>query len=125
MDITPFHEGWCYFTSDDGKFYIDSIVGSNNKRICINPDSKGGSVAVNGTLTKNGWVNGQQTLQVSGLKANQNGIIGIAQNITDSQMEAAKLAELYVSSQAEGALTVSAFGEVPKTDIPVVTILMA
>lgn len=27
--ITPYHDGWAYFTVDDGKFYIDA----NNKRI--------------------------------------------------------------------------------------------
>lgn len=37
LETTPFHEGWCYFTPDDGGFYIDTIVGSTNKRIRINP----------------------------------------------------------------------------------------
>ena len=125
-DITPLHPGWCYFTRDDGKRYIDSQEeDGTQKRTCINPNSGGASVAVKGTLTRNGWVSGQQTLLVTGLKANQNGVIGIAQEVTDSQMEAAKGAEMYVCNQVDGALTVAVFGDVPQIDIPVVTILMA
>lgn len=125
LDITPFHAGWCYFTSDDGKLYIDSEDNGVQKRTCINPTSGGASKAVNGVLTKNGWVSGRQTLPVAGLQESQNGVIGIAQEVTDSQMAAAKSAEMYVCSQANGALTVAVFGDVPQIDIPVVTILMA
>lgn len=35
---TPLHEGWCYFTPDDGKFYIDSVVDDTLERVCINDD---------------------------------------------------------------------------------------
>lgn len=125
LDITPFHDGWCYYTTDDGKLYIDSEDGGKQKRTCINPTSGGASRAVSGTLTKNGWVSGRQTLLVAGLQENQNGVIGIAQEVTDSQMEAAKGAELYVCNQVDGALTVACFGDVPQFDIPVVTILLA
>lgn len=125
LDITPFHDGWCYYTTDDGKLYIDSEDGGKQKRTCINPTSGGASRAVTGTLTKNGWVSGRQSLPVAGLQENQNGVIGIAQEVTDSQMEAAKGAELYVCNQVDGALTVACFGDVPQFDIPVVTILLA
>lgn len=125
-DITPLHPGWCYFTSDDGKLYIDSQEeDGTQKRTCINPNSEGASVAVKGVLTKNGWTSGQQALLVTGLRADHNGVIGVAQEITDSQMEAAKAAEMYVCSQSDGVLTVAAFGDTPHIDIPVVTILMA
>ena len=125
-DITPLHPGWCYFTSDDGKLYIDSEeADGTQKRTCINANGGSESVAVKATLTKNGWVNGRQTLLVTGLKAKHNGIISIAQEATDFQIEAAKGAEMYVCSQADGALTIAVFGGVPQIDIPVVTILMA
>lgn len=127
VDITPLHPGWCYFTQDDGRLYIDSADedGSNPKRTCINPTTGGASKAVPGVLTKNGWVSGQQTLPVVGLTAEQNGVIGVTQNITDAQMEAAKGAEMYVCNQVNGALTVACFGDAPQIDIPVVTILLA
>ena len=39
LDITPFHEGWCYVTHD-GYFYIDLNIGTenspNNQRIKLN-----------------------------------------------------------------------------------------
>ncbi len=38
-DITPFHDGWCYFTADDGGFYIDVTVNGENHRVRINPDT--------------------------------------------------------------------------------------
>lgn len=127
VDITPLHPGWCYFTQDDGRLYIDSADedGSNPKRTCINPTTGGASKTVTGVLTKNGWVSGQQTLLVAGLTAGQNGVIGVTQSITDAQMEAAKGAELYVCRQVDGALTVACFGDAPQIDIPVVTILLA
>lgn len=127
VDITPLHPGWCYFTQDDGRLYIDSADedGSNPKRTCINPTTSGASKAVTGVLTKNGWVSGQQTLPVAGLTAEHNGVIGVTQSITDAQMEAAKEAGLYVCRQVDGALTVACFGDAPQIDIPVVTILLA
>ena len=39
MDVTPFHEGWCYITHS-GEFYVDLNIGTedapNNQRIKIN-----------------------------------------------------------------------------------------
>ena len=39
-DITPFHDGYAYFTPDDGSFYIDINTGTaevpNNQRIKLN-----------------------------------------------------------------------------------------
>ena len=35
-DITPFKEGYAYFTPDDGGFYIDAVVDDSDKRIRIN-----------------------------------------------------------------------------------------
>lgn len=122
MDITPFHNGWFYFTSDNGKLYVDSEVGGSQKRICINPH--GGSKAVTGTLTKDRWSNGQQTLLVSGLGANQNGYIGIPHEVTDAQIDAARNADLRICNQSDGSLTIGAFGDVPQIDIPVVTVML-
>ena len=39
-DVTPFHDGYAYFTPDDGSFYIDINTGTteapNNQRIKLN-----------------------------------------------------------------------------------------
>ena len=123
--ITPFHEGYAYFTPDDGKFYIDSVVNGVNKRICINPNNGGASKAVETTLLKGGWSSGMQRLTVAGGTPETNGVIGVAHTISDAQMEAAKAAEMYVCGQDNGTVTVAAFGDAPTTqDIPVVVILM-
>ena len=60
-DVTPFHDGWAYFTPDDGGFYIDSEDNGEQKRHRINPQGAGGSTAVYATLLSTGWSSGQQT----------------------------------------------------------------
>jgi len=39
LETTPFHDGYAYFTPDDGGFYIDSEDDSEQRRIRINPDA--------------------------------------------------------------------------------------
>lgn len=123
INVTPFHDGWCYFTSDDGKLYIDSEDNGEQKRICINPTGSGISRAVAGTLTKEGWSDGRQILQVAGMSASQNGYIGTSQEATDVQAAVVKKADLRICGQTDGFLTISASGDVPQIDIPVVVIL--
>ena len=82
------------------------------------------SEAINATLTSAGWANGQQTIAVSGLGATQNGVIGLAQSITDEQLTAAAEGELYICGQAAGSVTIAASGTIPACDIPVVIILL-
>lgn len=119
-DVTPIHDGWCYFTDDDGKFYIDSVRDGVGKRTCINPNS----VSVTATLTQAGWNNKQQSIAIDGLKENQNGMIDVSPEITNEQMEVARNAILRVSGQSNGSLTITAYGEVPNCDIPVVIVLL-
>lgn len=125
MDTTPFHEGYAYFTPDDGGFYIDAEVNGEQRRIRINPPGNGtASKAVYSTLQASAWANNRQTIAIEGLKADTNGIIGLSHDISGEELEAANNALLYVSDQQDGLLTVAAFGDVPNTDIPVLTILI-
>lgn len=123
-DVTPFHDGYAYFTPDDGGFYIDSEDNGEQKRHRINPVNSSGSTAVSATLLSGGWSSGEQTLQISGVTAESNGIIGLSQSVSDAEMEAAKNAELYVCGQGTGTITIAAYGETPTRDIPVVVILL-
>lgn len=123
-DVTPFHDGWAYFAPDDGGFYIDSEDNGEQKRHRINPQGAGGGTAVYATLLSTGWSSGQQTLQVEGVTEESNGVIGLTQDISDAEMEAAKNAELYVCDQGNGTITVAVFGETPTRNIPVVVILL-
>lgn len=123
-DVTPFHDGYAYFTPDDGGFYIDSEDDGEQKRHRINPVNSGGSTAVSATLLSGGWSSGEQTLQISGVTAESNGVVGLSQSVSDAEMEAAKNAELYVCGQGTGTITIAAYGETPTRDIPVVVILL-
>ena len=123
-DVTPFHDGYAYFTPDDGGFYIDSEDNGEQKRHRINPVNSSGSTAVSATLLSGGWSSGEQTLQISGVTAESNGVIGLSQSVSDAEMEAAKNAELYVCGQGTGTITIADYGETPTRDIPVVVILL-
>lgn len=117
---TPFHDGYAYFTPDDGGFYIDAEDNGEQKRIRISSPSGDPSLMVTTVLSASGWSSaGKQTVTVSGLGADQNGIVGISQNITDEQFTALTSANLYVESQSEGAITIAATGDVPSCDIPI------
>ena len=65
-----------------------------------------------------------QTISVEGLTADQNGIITIGQNITTEQLEDVVAADMRISDQADGSLTVTAYGDKPTRDIPVTIILL-
>lgn len=120
LNNANFHDGYAYFTHDDEKFYIDSEVDGEQKRTLINK----GSSAVEATLTATAWSSKKQTIQIDGLKAASNGVIGIAQSISDSAMTAAKNAEMYIDNQADGAITIAAAGDTPTVDIPVVVTIL-
>lgn len=120
---TPFHDGYAYLTPDDGGFYIDALVGSEEKRIRINPQLVA-STYFSGVLLASAWSNNQQVIAVDGLGADQNGVIGLSQSITSEQLQAAQEAMIYVCGQGDGTLTVALRGETPACDIPVTVLLM-
>ena len=120
MDKTAFHEGYAYFTPDDGGFYIDAKIGETNKRIRMNEKA----TSVNVTLAASSWTNKQQTVTISGITATSDGIVNLAQSATDIQKNAALEAGLAVHSQAAGSLTITAKGTVPTVDIPITVIML-
>lgn len=76
------------------------------------------------TLLAANWQNGQQTVAVKGLGAIQNGVIGLAQAISDAQYDAAVAAELRLVGQTEDSVTIACNGDVPQIDIPIAIILL-
>ena len=85
------------------------------------------SVAINAVLLMSAWSDDSpyvQTISVEGLTADQNGIITIGQNITTEQLEDVVAADIRISSQADGSLSVTAYGDKPTRDIPVTIILL-
>lgn len=85
------------------------------------------SVAINAVLLMSAWSDDSpyvQTISVEGLTADQNGIITIGQNITTEQLEDVVAADMRISGQVDGSLTVTAYGDKPTRDIPVTIILL-
>lgn len=86
------------------------------------------STSISATLSASDWSGVEapftQTLSVSGVTAEQNGRIGVAQNANFEQRQAARMAELHTTGQADGTITVVADGEMPDVDIPVEIILI-
>jgi len=82
------------------------------------------SKTINAILAAGAWANGQQAISVSGLNANQNGIISLPQTFSAAQYDTASAAEMYLSAQTEGSITVSCNGDTPNIDIPVIIVLL-
>lgn len=84
----------------------------------------GSSTAVTTVLTAAGWSAGRQTVEVAGIRANTNGIVGLTQDVTTAQYEATCSAMLMACGQDNGTLTIAANGDIPKIDIPIAVILL-
>lgn len=85
------------------------------------------SVAINAVLLMSAWSDDSpyvQTISVDSLTTEQNGIITIGQNITTEQLEDVIAADMRITNQADGTLTVTAYGDKPTRDIPVTIILL-
>ena len=82
------------------------------------------SAEVSGTLLASDWVGEEapytQEISVEGLEAGQGGSIGLAQNATTEQRQAAREAVITVLDQDDGSLAVVADGDKPAIDIPFV-----
>lgn len=121
-------------TDDDQtkfKEWRESINGSSNSNMkkidTILSEKANLSVAINAVLTMSAWSDDSpyvQTISVDGLAAEQNGIITIGQNITTEQLEDVVAADMRITDQADGTLTVTAYGDKPTRDIPVIIILL-
>ncbi len=120
-DDTLLFEEWrkllCGLT-DSNMIKIDNAIGEKAVR----------SKEVPGVLLAAAWKGAEapytQELVVDGLLEEQNGNISIGQTATVVQRKAARDAILSITGQADGKLTITADGEKPSVDIPVVTVLL-
>lgn len=75
------------------------------------------------TLTVAGWTGDDapytQTVTVTGLAADTHLIVGLAPTVTAEEMEAAAAAMLLATAQAAGSITISAFGDKPVSELPI------
>ena len=120
-----------YITDDSSETFLNwrkKMNGLNESNI-IKIDRLLGQKAdqssyVEHTLLANEWeeLDGKtiQSLNIEGLKANQNGNISLSPLASAAEREEARNAILAIHSQAEGILTIVADGETPTINIPVV-----
>lgn len=94
---------------------------------CVVRMEEAPSVSVEAVLSSSAWSGDSapytQTISVSGMTADINGIIGIAKGASENVREAARYTALAVTGQAAGTLTISADGVLPEIDIPVSIIM--
>ncbi len=86
------------------------------------------SKSVSGVLSASGWSGTKapytQNLIVDGLKTDHNGSISLADTASYESRTSAMAALLSVTGQENGKLVISADGVKPKTDIPVIVIIL-
>lgn len=109
-------------TEDSNMVKIDSALAEMQEKKAVL------SQAISKILYASQWVvSGSvctQDIAIDGLTAEQNGVIGTAQNLTELQIETVRAAGLYISNQGDGFLTIASDGETPTCDIPVIIILL-
>lgn len=81
---------------------------------------KTGVYYIERTLPANGWNENKQVIASSVFKADSSGELTLAKTITKEQVLAASNAMILITGQNEGNIEVTAFGEIPELDIPIV-----
>ena len=72
------------------------------------------------TLSASSWTENVQRVDIPTITISSNGEVHLAQTITLEQIESATSAMLHVTSQGEGYIEITAFGDVPEIDIPII-----
>lgn len=114
------------------KVWREAINGASNSNFIkvdeILAEKGGKSVSIECTLIASSWAGVDapftQELAVTNLGTAQNGNISVAHSATFEQREMARDAKLCVTGQSDGKLIISADGEMPDIDIPVVITLL-
>lgn len=113
------------------KEWRESINGTSNSNMQKIDDALGKkanlSISKDIILSANDWSNTApyvQTVAVEDVTADINGVISIAQNVTTEQLEMVYDAALRISGQADGSITITADGDKPTVDIPLLLILI-
>lgn len=70
------------------------------------------------------WVGNTYTVSHQDIGAESDGILNLAANVTAVQYEVAANASMRISSQAEGSITITAYGDIPSIDIPITLIIL-
>lgn len=81
---------------------------------------KTGVYYIERTLPANGWNENKQVIASSVFKADSSGELTLAKTITKEQVLAASNAMILITGQNDGNIEVTAFGEIPELDIPII-----
>lgn len=103
-DITPFHDGYAYFTPDDGGFYIDATYNSTEMRVRVNPEVPL-PILTTATLTTSGWSSNSQTVTVAGVVADSNAQFVDVVPADKASVTAWSEAGVWCASQGANSLT--------------------
>lgn len=91
---------------------------------CENDIDELRSKKVTMTLLATLWENGQQTVAVTGVTEDTNGMASLPTAATEETIQAASKAKLALSGQANDLLTFTVAGDTPSIDIPIEVILL-
>ena len=81
------------------------------------------SASLTGTLYADNWSDNRQSVSVSGLNSESNGIASVASSASAEAYNAAKAADIRVLGQGEDSLTFVSYGEIPEVDIPISVVI--
>ncbi len=80
---------------------------------------------VEASLAPSAWSGNTQRISVPGLTSGHNGVAAFSQSISPEQYLAAVNAQLRITRQENGYLTVTAFGGIPSVSVPLDIVLLA
>lgn len=114
-------DGYAWFTTDDGYFYIDSARDEDNQiidRILINPRPK----VIDISIKASDWINGEYIIQDETISVNAEGFISFNNESFEIASAIAKANFQY--SYNNSAHIIKCLGDIPQCDISLkITIL--
>lgn len=103
-------------TYEQGHIY--QYNSENTEWVDITPIGSGGEYRLlTGTLLANAWSNNTQTVTIQGMSSTTNGVIGLLDSATSTQIESAKSSEINVTSLGTNSISFVC-KNVPTVDIP-------
>lgn len=108
---------------------LDSALGYEEYKASVSwngiTDKPSISNSISITLSASNWSNGTYTITNSAINSTVNGYLNLAPSATVAQHNAANAASITITAQSTGNMTLTARGDVPSIDIPVILTLFA
>ena len=105
--------------------YVDGVTSAIQTQLDAKAEK---SMTVLATLTSAGWVGSAapytQTVTIAGMTASANGLVQLSQSANQAARNAASVARLNPTAQAENSITITADGTKPTVDIPIAVLIL-